>query len=107
MTEYIEITTTTATREEALRIARALVEQRLAACGQVSGPITSVYWWQGAVETSDEWRCAVKTRATLFARVAAAIGALHSYDVPQIVSVPVAATSTAYGAWLAAEVPDA
>jgi periplasmic divalent cation tolerance protein len=66
-----------------------------------------VYWWQGAVETSEEWRCEVKTRATLFTRVAAAIGALHSYAVPQIVAVPLTATSAEYGVWLDAVVPAA
>ncbi len=100
MSAYIHITITTATHDEALRIARALVEQRLAACGQVSGPITSIYPWQGVIETTEEWRCMVLTRAALFATVAAAIGALHSYVVPQIISAPLGEISAAYQAWL-------
>ncbi|MCX7002772.1 MAG: divalent-cation tolerance protein CutA [bacterium] len=100
MSAYILITITTATRDEALRIARTLVEQRLAACGQVSGPITSIYPWQGVIETTEEWCCTLKTRAALFAAVATAIRALHSYVVPQIVSTPLDAISADYQAWL-------
>jgi periplasmic divalent cation tolerance protein len=100
MSAFIQIAITTATRDEALRIARTLVEQRLAACGQVSGPITSIYPWQGVIETTDEWRCTLKTRAALFAAVAAAIRVLHSYEVPQIISTPLGEISAAYQAWL-------
>ncbi|MGH7757607.1 MAG: divalent-cation tolerance protein CutA, partial [Vulcanimicrobiaceae bacterium] len=79
---YVQIVTTTATREDAERIARALVERRLAACVQIDGPIVSHYRWQGAVEAGSEWRCAIKTRAALFDTVAAAIRELHPYEVP-------------------------
>jgi len=100
MSAFIQLIITTATRDEALRMARTLVEQRLAACGQVSGPITSIYPWQGVIETTEEWRCTLKTRAALFAAVATAIRALHSYAVPQIISTPLDAISADYQAWL-------
>ena len=71
--QYIQIVTTTARREEADRIARMLVEERLAACAQVSGPITSTYHWQGKIETSEEWQCRAKSRLDLWERLDAAM----------------------------------
>ena len=106
MAELIQIVTTTASEEEARRIAAALVERRLAACVQIVGPITSVYRWQGAVETSQEWQCAIKTRRDLYADVEAAIVELHSYDVPEVLAVPIIAGSPGYRAWVETETGD-
>lgn len=103
MSDFIQVRTTTNTEAEAHAIARALVEQRLAACAQISGPITSVFRWQGAIEQGTEWQCAVKTRAELFDQVAAVIRELHSYDCPQIVAVPLVGVSDDYRAWLEQE----
>ena len=100
MTEYIQVSTTTETKQAAQEIAAALVEQRLAACVQVSGPVESVYRWQGKVQQSQEWLCTAKTRASLFPRVEAAIRELHKYEGPEIVAVPIADGSAAYLAWL-------
>jgi len=104
MPGVIQVVTTTSSREEAERIARALVEGRLAACVQVLGPITSTYRWEGAIETGQEWRCEAKTRAELFGEIEQAIRRLHSYQVPEILAVPVAAGSADYLGWLDAEV---
>jgi periplasmic divalent cation tolerance protein len=103
MSAYIQVVTTTALREEAERIARELVEARLAACAQIVGPITSIYRWQGKVETDEEWQCWVKTRSTLFAGVEEAIRRIHPYEVPEILAVPIVAGSASYLAWLDAE----
>jgi periplasmic divalent cation tolerance protein len=103
MPEYIQVLTTTATREQAERIARSLVEQRLAACVQVAGPITSTYRWQGRIETAEEWQCRVKSRGDLFARIEAAIRRLHPYDVPEILASAVLTGGADYLAWLDAE----
>ncbi|MEI8375869.1 MAG: divalent-cation tolerance protein CutA [Planctomycetota bacterium] len=103
MSTYIQVLTTTARREEAERIARELVELRLAACVQIVGPITSTYHWQGKIETGEEWQCLVKTRSDLFTRVEEAIRRIHSYEVPEILAVPVVAGSASYLAWLNAE----
>jgi periplasmic divalent cation tolerance protein len=104
MSGVIQVITTTASREEAERIARALVEARLAACVQVLGPITSIYRWEGAIETSQEWRCEAKSRAELYDEIERAIRRLHSYQVPEILAVPVANGSAEYLAWLDREV---
>ncbi len=100
MTEYIQVSTTTETKQAAQEIAAALVEQRLAACVQVSGPVESVYRWQGKVQQSQEWLCTAKTRASLLPQVEAAIRELHKYECPEIVAVPIADGSAAYLAWL-------
>jgi periplasmic divalent cation tolerance protein len=103
MTGAIMVITTTATLEDARRIAHGLVERRLAACVQIAGPITSIYRWEGAVEEAAEYQCWFKTRGDLFAALAAAIGEMHPYETPEILAVPAAAGSEAYLAWLRAE----
>lgn len=103
MSDPIQVFTTAGSREEADRIAQTLVEQRLAACVQVTGPITSTYRWQGAIETGQEWLCLAKSRADLFPRLEAAIRRVHSYQVPEILAVPVVAGSRDYLAWLDGE----
>jgi periplasmic divalent cation tolerance protein len=99
-TAYIQVVTTTQRKEDAERIGRALVDERLAACVQIVGPITSVYRWRGAVETAEEWQCWAKGRRELYERMEAAIRRLHPYEVPEILAVPVAAGAESYLAWL-------
>jgi periplasmic divalent cation tolerance protein len=103
MVEFIQVVTTTMRKAEAETIARALVEQRLAACVQVLGPITSMYWWQGKMETSHEWQCWIKSRRDLYEQIEATIRQHHSYETPEILAVPVAAGSASYLAWLEGE----
>lgn len=104
MTEVIQVVTTTATRDDAQRIAAALVERRLAACAQVSGPITSTYRWQGKLETAEEWLCTAKTLRSRYDALQQAVRELHPYDEPEILALPVVAGSEGYLRWLAAEV---
>jgi len=102
--ELIQVVTTCANREEAERIAAALVNARLAACVHVHSPITSVYRWQGKVEQSEEWLVAAKTTRPLFDAIAAAIRQEHSYDVPQIVALSIVESSEDYATWLREQV---
>ncbi|MFZ5773989.1 MAG: divalent-cation tolerance protein CutA [Thermodesulfobacteriota bacterium] len=99
----IQVTTTVDSQETAERIARLLVEERLAACVQVSGPITSCYRWQGTVETSSEYLCVAKSRMGLYPAMEAAIRKAHPYEVPEILALPVVAGGGDYLAWLRAE----
>ncbi len=101
MTDFIQVSTTTETEQAAQEIATALVEQRLAACVQVSGPIKSVYRWQDKVQRSQEWLCTAKTLASLFPKVERAIRELHAYECPEIIAVPIVDGSEAYLTWLA------
>jgi periplasmic divalent cation tolerance protein len=100
---YIQVMTTVDDAEGAQRIADALVGARLAACVQIIGPIASTYWWQGEINSAQEWLCLAKTRADLYAEVEAAIRAAHSYDVPEILALPIVAGSDGYLGWVDAE----
>ena len=102
---FISLTTTTSTREQALHLAKLLVEEGLAACVQVSGPVTSTYRWQGVVEVEEEWSCTAKTRAKWFLKVKDFIAANHSYDVPEIVGVKLHGISAEYARWLDEQLP--
>jgi periplasmic divalent cation tolerance protein len=104
MTSYIEIKTTTETKEQAQAIARHLVEEKLAACVQITGPVTSTYRWKGKVETTEEWLCLIKTKESLYSELEKAIISLHSYETPEIIAVPISKGSSAYLNWLENEI---
>jgi len=106
MTDYIQVVTTTGRRKDAEAISRALVEQRLAACVQVLGPITSTYRWAGSIETNQEWQCVAKSRREAYYRIEQAIRRLHPYEVPEILATQIVAGDPAYLAWLEAEVDE-
>ena len=103
MSEFLQVQTTTGSRADGEAIARALVEQRLAACVQVIGPIDSTYWWEGAVETAEEYLCLVKSNREAYPALEAAIQELHPYEVPEIIALPIEGGSRAYLSWLQAE----
>ncbi len=94
------VLSTVGSEEEASRIARTLVERRLAACVNVVPGVNSTYRWQGAVRTDAEWLLVVKTRVDRFDEVKDAIRELHSYEVPEIVMLEIADGDPAYLAWL-------
>lgn len=98
--EYLQVLTTTGSEQEARRIAAVLIERRLAACVQVAGPIYSVYRWRGAIENAEEWHCLVKTAASHWDAVEAAIRERHSYEEPEILATPIAAGSAGYLRWI-------
>jgi len=100
MTNYIQVITTTETKTDAQAIANAVVEKRLAGCVQVIGPITSTYWWQGKIETTEEWLCVIKSRKDLYAGLEEAIQEAHPYKVPEILATPVTEGSESYLEWL-------
>ncbi len=97
------VTTTTDSSESAQRIARTLIERRLAACVQIVGPITSVYRWQGQVETSQEWQCLAKTVTGRVTDIEHTLIEVHHYDVPELIVTPIEGGSQAYLDWLTAE----
>ena len=94
------VLTTAGSKEEGQRIARALVEKRLAACVNLIGPIESVYRWQDQVENAEEWLLLIKTTAPAFAQVSELIRGLHSYELPECVQIPIEAGSAAYLQWI-------
>jgi periplasmic divalent cation tolerance protein len=97
----LEICTTVATHDDALRLAHLMVNQGLAACVQIDA-ITSVYRWQGAVHQEPEHRLTLKTTASHWPAVEAALKAAHPYELPAIYAVAVSEASAAYAEWVAA-----
>ena len=98
--EFLQVQTTTDSRAEAMELVRAAVEARLAACGQVAGPVASTYWWNDEVERSEEWFVFFKTTAERYEQLTALLLEQHSYDEPEIIAVPIVGGSAAYLSWL-------
>ena len=90
-------------RDAADRLARALVESRLAACVSVGSPVDSLYHWRGTIETAREFPVVAKTVAARYPEVEAAIRAHHPYELPEIVAVPLADGFAPYLEWIGAE----
>lgn len=90
-------------RDSALKLAQHLVGQRLAACVNVLGECSSVYRWQGQIETAHETPVLIKTRTACYDDIEAAVRAHHPYELPEIIAVPICAGSPSYLAWIAAE----
>ncbi|MFD7597791.1 divalent-cation tolerance protein CutA [Kitasatospora sp. NPDC059812] len=102
ISDFVVVTTTHDDETKARGLASAVIRDRLAACAQVYC-VQSVYWWDGAVQDSAEWRVDFKSRASLADQLCARIVELHSYDTPEVVGVPVITGSAAYLEWVAAE----
>lgn len=92
--------TTTASQQEAERIARALVEERLAACVNILPGLTSIYRWHGTVETANEILLVIKTTAANLDALEAAIQRLHSYEIPELLVLTPESASEPYLGWL-------
>ncbi len=100
---FLQVQTTTDSRAEAIELARAAVEARLAACAQVVGPVASTYWWEEAVERAEEWLLLLKLPVGGFQALADFLDEQHSYDEPEIVAVPIVAGSDSYLNWIQEE----
>jgi periplasmic divalent cation tolerance protein len=103
-TDAIVVLMTAGSREEAARLADILVVARLAACVQILPEIESVYHWQGKVERAPEILLLAKTTEANFAALEAAVRSLHTYETPEIIALPVTASSAPYLEWLTANV---
>lgn len=100
VTDKIVVFSTCDSEEQAERIARALVEQRLAACVNIVPGARSIYRWKGQIEDAAEWLLIIKSRRDLMEQLRAAIGKIHSYEVPELLAVPVVDGSESYLAWV-------
>ncbi|MGA2134555.1 MAG: divalent-cation tolerance protein CutA [Bryobacteraceae bacterium] len=100
MTDKIVVFSTCATEDEAARLARALVEARLAACVSIVPGARSVYRWQGAIEESSECLLMIKSARALFEPLRAALEKAHSYEVPEVLALPVVEGAPNYMNWL-------
>ncbi|MCX4848148.1 divalent-cation tolerance protein CutA [Streptomyces sp. NBC_00893] len=100
---WLTVLTTTDSEEKAHALAQGAVEARLAACVQISAPVTSVYRWQNAIETTEEWQLLFKTTAERYAELEAHLETAHDYETPEIIAIPVVRGSARYLAWVSAE----
>jgi periplasmic divalent cation tolerance protein len=105
MTDKIVVLVTCSSIGQARKIARALVTARLAACGNVfQAPVRSIYRWKGRVESAKEFLLILKTTRRHFAAIGQAVRSLHTYEVPEIIAVPIATGARDYLAWISESV---
>jgi periplasmic divalent cation tolerance protein len=100
MTDKIVILSACDSEEQAARVARHLVELRLAACVNIVPGARSVYRWKGAIEDAAEWLLVIKSRRDLFSSIRSEIAKMHSYEVPELLALPVVEGSEGYLAWM-------
>ena len=99
MTDYI-VVFVTAPEDEAVGLAKTLVEERLVACVNLVPGLRSIYWWQGKVEDEPEVLCIMKTRSNLFESLRDRVRELHSYEVEEIIALPILAGNLPYLEWI-------
>jgi periplasmic divalent cation tolerance protein len=105
MTNKIVVLVTCGSAKEARKIARAVVEKRLAACANIlASPVESVYRWKGSVESANEFLLIIKTTKARFPKLKAEVKRLHSYEVPEIIALPIAAGAANYLTWISESV---
>ena len=100
MPDHMVVFVTCGSEDEALKIARALVEEKLAACANMISPLRSIYRWEGKICDEKEWLLLIKTRQSRFEDLAKRVKALHSYSVPEIIALPITEGSPAYLNWI-------
>ena len=100
MTDKIVVLSACDSEEQATLVARALVEQRLAACVNIVPGARSIYRWKGQIEDASEWLLVIKSRRDLFDGLRAAIGKIHSYEAPELVALPIVDGSESYLSWM-------
>ena len=102
MSEELIVLVTVPARADGERIAEALVVEQLAACVNIVGPIRSIYRWQGEINRDDEHLLLIKTTRARYVELEARVRALHTYEVPEVVALPIEMGSAAYLEWLRA-----
>jgi periplasmic divalent cation tolerance protein len=101
-TSYILVLVTASSKAEAEKIGQSLLERKLIACANIVGPVSSHFHWNGKIDVAEEFLVLMKSRMDLFTELSDAVKLLHSYEVPEVIALPLAAGSDAYFAWLAA-----
>ena len=97
---YVVVIITTPNKEEAVKIVRSLLEERLIACANIVGPVSSLFWWQGKVDEENEFLVFMKSHERLFKKLSERVTEIHSYDVPEIISLPIIKGWVPYLDWL-------
>ncbi len=107
MTDKIVVLSTCASAEEAERLARRVIDDRLAACVNVLSPVRSFYRWKGEIEDSAEWLLIIKTTRDKFDALRAALESAHTYEVPEVIAIPIVEGSPNYLSWIERELQPA
>jgi periplasmic divalent cation tolerance protein len=102
-TEFVQVTSTVDREDIALLLVKRAVKSRLAACGRVSGPVSSFYWWKGSLQREDEYLMAFKTLAATAEKLLEFLKANHTYENPEILVTPIVGGSREYLDWLRGE----
>ena len=102
MSSYVIVIVTAANREEAMKIVRSLLEERLIACANIVGPVSSIFWWEGKMEEAIEFLVFMKSHEKRFERLSEKVREIHSYEVPEIIALPIIEGSPPYLDWLKA-----
>ncbi|MGQ9461306.1 MAG: divalent-cation tolerance protein CutA [Candidatus Bathyarchaeaceae archaeon] len=97
---YVVVVITTSNKEEAVKIVRSLLEERLIACANILGPVSSMFWWEGKIEEAGEFLVFMKSHENHFERLSERIAEIHSYEVPEIIAFPIIKGSKSYLKWL-------
>ena len=97
---YLIVFMTASNREEAVKIVRTLLEERLIACGNIMDSVSSFFWWKGEIEEEKEVLVIMKSSEKLFKKLSKRVMELHSYDVPEILALPIVDGSASYLDWL-------
>jgi periplasmic divalent cation tolerance protein len=103
VSDCYQVTTTLPDQSAAEQMAASLVRERLAACAQVLGPVSSTYLWKGGVERSQEWFCYLKTTLLKLPELQRRIHELHTYEVPEIIALPITHGNEQYLEWIREE----
>lgn len=98
--DCVQVSTTLPDEATAQQFGRRLVEERLAACAQIAGPISSTYWWEGRVREASEWYCHLKTTSVVSAKLSRRIRELHPYEVPEIIVLVIKDGDASYLKWI-------
>jgi len=98
--DYTLIMVTASSREEAEKIATTLLKRKLIACANILGPVSSRFWWQGKIDSAEEYMIFMKTKRELFNQVADNVKQLHSYEVPEIIALPIVEGAKPYLEWI-------
>lgn len=98
--DFIVVLVTAKDRAEAEKISQALLEKKLIACANIVSPVMSCFLWQGKIDQAEEYLLVMKSRMDLFAELLQQVKLLHSYEVPEVLALPIALGSTDYLAWM-------
>jgi periplasmic divalent cation tolerance protein len=102
VSSYIVVFMTASDKKEASKIVRRLLNERLIACANIVGPVSSLFWWQGKIDEASEFLVIMKSRKDLFKRLSEKVKETHSYEVPEILELPITEGLPSYLGWMSA-----